>query len=71
MAGDCVVGIKRRCRDLSSDGVKNMGTASRLGQGRYFCDKEFGYLRTVRITAAVYRGFHSKLIILLHPTFQH
>ncbi|KAD7117053.1 hypothetical protein E3N88_04321 [Mikania micrantha] len=35
------------------------------------CDKEFRYLRTVRVTAAVYRGFHSKLITLLFPTFQH
>ncbi|KAI3479215.1 hypothetical protein L1887_58743 [Cichorium endivia] len=39
--------------------------------GRYLCDKEFRYLRTVRVTAAVYRGFHSKLITLLLPTFQH
>ena len=31
----------------------------------------FRYLRTVRVTAAVYRGFHSKLITLLLPTFQH
>ncbi|KAJ0669267.1 hypothetical protein HanPI659440_Chr17g0699091 [Helianthus annuus] len=27
--------------------------------------------RIVRVTAAVYRGFHSKLITLLLPTFQH
>ena len=32
---------------------------------------EFRYLRTVRVTAAVYRGFHSKLITLLLFTFQH
>ncbi|GJV73937.1 hypothetical protein Tco_1493932 [Tanacetum coccineum] len=38
---------------------------------RYLCDKEFRYLRTVRVTVAVYRGFHSKLITLLLPTFQH
>ena len=38
---------------------------------RYLCDKEFRYLRTVRFTVAVYWGFHSKLIILLHLTFQH
>ncbi|KAG6554476.1 hypothetical protein Mapa_003854 [Marchantia paleacea] len=29
------------------------------------------YLRTVRVTAAVYRGFHSKLKTLLLFTFQH
>ncbi|KAL0291011.1 UNVERIFIED_CONTAM: hypothetical protein Scaly_2652300 [Sesamum calycinum] len=39
--------------------------------GRYLCDKEFRYLRTVRVTAAVYRGFHSKQLTLLLPTFQH
>ncbi len=39
--------------------------------GRYLCDKEFRYLRTVRVTAAVYRGFHSKLITLPLLTFQH
>ena len=32
---------------------------------------EFRYLRTVRVTAAVYRGFHSKPITLLLFTFQH
>ncbi|KAI3491225.1 hypothetical protein L1887_44472 [Cichorium endivia] len=26
---------------------------------------------TVRVTVTVYRGFHSKLITRLHPTFQH
>ena len=29
--------------------------------GRYLSDKEFRYLRTVIVTAAVYRGFNSKL----------
>ena len=29
------------------------------------------YLRTVRVTAAVYWGFHSKLLTLLLFTFQH
>ncbi|KAK7364531.1 hypothetical protein VNO80_13268 [Phaseolus coccineus] len=38
---------------------------------RYLCDKEFRYLRTVRVTTVVYRGFHSKLITLLLPTFRH
>nr|GEX57956.1 zinc finger, CCHC-type [Tanacetum cinerariifolium] len=32
VAGDGVVGIKRRCRDLSSDGFRNMATSS--GRGR-------------------------------------
>ncbi|KAJ1683401.1 hypothetical protein LUZ63_021378 [Rhynchospora breviuscula] len=47
------------------------GSRYTIRAGRYLCDKEFRYLRTVRVTAAVYRGFHSKLRTLLLPTFQH
>ena len=38
--------------------------------GRNLPDKEFRYLRTVIVTAAVYRGFNSKLSLLL-LTFRH
>ena len=38
--------------------------------GRNFPDKEFRYLRTVIVTAAVYWGFNSELSLLL-LTFQH
>ena len=38
--------------------------------GRNLPDKEFRYLRTVIVTAAVYWGFNSKLALLL-LTFQH
>ena len=38
--------------------------------GRNLPDKEFRYLRTVIVTAAVYRGFNSELSLLL-LTFQH
>ena len=38
--------------------------------GRNLPDKEFRYLRTVRVTAAVYWGFNSRLAPLL-LTFQH
>ena len=38
--------------------------------GRNLPDKEFRYLRTVIVTAAVYRGFDSKLAPLL-LTFRH
>ena len=38
--------------------------------GRNLPDKEFRYLRTVIVTAAVYRGFNSELAPLL-LTFQH
>ena len=50
---------------------RQRGSRYTIRAGRYLCDKEFRYLRTVRVTAAVYRGFHSKLIKLLLPTFQH
>ena len=41
--------------------------------GRNLPDKEFRYLRTVIVTAAVYRGFDSMLLSRLHPllTFRH
>src|SRR3972149_9970771 len=38
--------------------------------GRNLPDKEFRYLRTVRVTAAVYWGFNSRIAPLL-LTFQH
>src|SRR5690606_38533228 len=38
--------------------------------GRNLPDKEFRYLRTVIVTAAVYRGFNSRLAPLL-LTFRH
>ena len=41
--------------------------------GRNLPDKEFRYLRTVIVTAAVYWGFDSMLLLRWHPllTFQH
>ena len=41
--------------------------------GRNLPDKEFRYLRTVIVTAAVYWGFNSELRLRLHVllTFQH
>ncbi|GJU06123.1 hypothetical protein Tco_1122553 [Tanacetum coccineum] len=36
--GDGVAGIKRRCRDLSGDGIRNLATA--LGRGRLKEDLE-------------------------------
>ena len=38
--------------------------------GQNLPDKEFRYLRTVIVTAAVYRGFNSELALLL-LTFRH
>jgi hypothetical protein len=39
--------------------------------GRNLPDKEFRYLRTVIVTAAVYRGFDSQLRPIQHSFFQH
>jgi hypothetical protein len=50
---------------------RQRGSRYTIRAGRYLCDKEFRYLRTVRVTAAVCRGFHSKLRTLLLFTFQH
>jgi hypothetical protein len=50
---------------------RQQGSRYTIRAGRYLCDKEFRYLRTVRVTAAVYWGFHSKPITLLLFTFQH
>ena len=52
-------GLSRQCPDRY---------AIRAGQN--LPDKEFRYLRTVIVTAAVYRGFNSKLALLL-LTFRH
>ena len=35
--------------------------------GRYLTDKEFRYLRTVIVTAAVYRGFDQELRLTANP----
>ena len=35
--------------------------------GRYLTDKEFRYLRTVIVTAAVYRGFDQELRVTANP----
>ena len=37
--------------------------------GRNLPDKEFRYLRTVIVTAAVYRGFNSELHPRVNPSF--
>ncbi len=46
------------------------GSRYAIRAGRNLPDKEFRYLRTVIVTAAVYRGFDSKLAPLL-LTFRH
>ena len=43
---------------------RQRGSRYAIRAGRNLPDKEFRYLRTVIVTAAVYRGFSSQL---LHP----
>ena len=49
---------------------RQCGSRYAIRAGRNLPDKEFRYLRTVIVTAAVYRGFDSKLSPLL-LTFRH
>ena len=49
---------------------RQRGSRYAIRAGRNLPDKEFRYLRTVIVTAAVYRGFNSKLSPLL-LTFRH
>jgi len=49
---------------------RQWGSRYAIRAGRNLPDKEFRYLRTVIVTAAVYRGFNSMLAHLL-LTFQH
>jgi hypothetical protein len=49
---------------------RQWGCRYTIRAGRNSPDKEFRYLRTVRVTAAVYWGFHSKREPLL-LTYQH
>ena len=52
---------------------RQCGDRYAIRAGRNLPDKEFRYLRTVIVTAAVYRGFNSKLRLrlLLLLTFRH
>ena len=50
--------------------MRQWGSRYAIRAGRNLPDKEFRYLRTVIVTAAVYRGFDSKLSPLL-LTFRH
>ena len=53
-----------------SPGSRQCGSRYAIRAGRNLPDKEFRYLRTVIVTAAVYWGFNSELSHLL-LTFQH
>ena len=49
---------------------RQWGSRYAIRAGRNLPDKEFRYLRTVIVTAAVYLGFNSELALLL-LTFRH
>ena len=53
-----------------SQRLRQRGDRYAIRAGRNLPDKEFRYLRTVIVTAAVYRGFNSELAPLL-LTFRH
>ena len=65
--GDCII---TNISTSLSLGRRQCGHRYAIRAGRNLPDKEFRYLRTVIVTAAVYRGFNSVLAHLL-LTFRH
>ena len=65
-----VLGIFTENSISLSPWLRQWGSRYAIRAGRNLPDKEFRYLRTVIVTAAVYRGFDSKLSPLL-LTFRH
>ena len=51
--------------------LRQRSTRYAFRAGRNLPDKEFRYLRTVIVTAAVHRGFNSELFTPLLLTFRH
>ena len=65
-----VLGIFTEITISLSPWLRQWGSRYAIRAGRNLPDKEFRYLRTVIVTAAVYWGFNSELAPLL-LTFQH
>src|SRR6202042_2177256 len=65
-----VLGIFTKTAISSSPRRRQLPSRYTIRAGRNLPDKEFRYLRTVIVTAAVYWGFDSRLAPLL-LTFQH
>ena len=57
----CSKGSRGLSVPLRVSGIFTATTISPIRAGRNLPDKEFRYLRTVIVTAAVYRGFNSAL----------
>ena len=68
-----VIGIFTDTTISPSSRLRQCSDRYTIRAGRNLPDKEFRYLRTVIVTAAVYWGFNSKLLLrcLLLLTFQH
>ena len=58
-----VIGIFTDVTVSLSPWLRQRGNRYAIRAGRNLPDKEFRYLRTVIVTAAVYRGFGSKLLL--------
>src|SRR5258708_8309304 len=65
--GDCICTSISPARSLRR---RRCGTGYAIRAGRNFPDEEFRFLRTVIVTAAVYRGFEQELSPH-HLTFRH
>ena len=65
-----VLGIFTEIAVSLSPWLRQWGDRYAIRAGRNLPDKEFRYLRTVIVTAAVHRGFNSELAPLL-LTFRH
>src|SRR6201991_3328349 len=65
-----VTGIFTGTTSSPSNSLRQSYDRYAIRAGRNLPDKEFRYLRTVIVTAAVHRGFDSKLALLL-LTFRH
>ena len=58
-----VLGILTETAISPSIGSRQCSSRYAIRAGRNLPDKEFRYLRTVIVTAAVYRGFGSRLLL--------
>ena len=62
-----VLGIFTETTISPSSRLRQCGDRYTIRAGRNLPDKEFRYLRTVIVTAAVYRGFDSELRLAANP----
>jgi hypothetical protein len=63
-----VTGILTGATDSPSSSLRQCPDRYAIRAGRNLPDKEFRYLRTVIVTAAVYRGFDSELRLAADPS---